>query len=156
MTIVLGAGELNQFRGDFGEVWVEAVCLAGGFTPNRSSRDRRGQDFFVQDSTSELVRVQVKSTEHPNYTGTNLSVDLDVQTYDRLRQGSTPGILIQVAISNEYPNWLYQGRCKALIRAHAYWISLQGMQATNNTETITIHVPLANSFRPETVRNLFP
>ena len=155
MTIVLGAGGLNQFRGDFGEVWVETVCLAGGFTPNRSSRDRRGQDFFVQDEMSETVRVQVKSTESPKHSGPNLCVDLDIPTYDRLRGGSTPGIIVHVVISKSYPDWLNQGRNKALVRAHAYWTSLWGMPSTTNSTTIRILVPQANVFRPDTVRSLF-
>jgi hypothetical protein len=156
MTIALAAGDLNQFRGDFGEVWVEAVCLAGGFTPNRSTRDRRGQDFIVQDEAAEIVRVQVKSTESPTYVGSDLCVDLDIATYDRLRVGTTPGIIVHVVVSKPYPDWLNQGRMKALVRAHAYWKSLSGMPNTSNSTTITIHIPQTNVFRPDTVRTLFP
>jgi hypothetical protein len=155
MVIALGPGQLSQFIGDFGEAWVEAVCLAGGFIPQRQDRDRRGFDFTVADDASELVRVQVKSTENPDFDAGNLKIDLDVPSYNLLREGTTKGILVGVALHHAYPNWIRQGARRALVRVEGFWIDLHGKPPTTNTSTITIRIPLLNMFQPDTVARLF-
>jgi len=155
MASILAVGEVNQFRGDFGEAWVEAVCLAGGYVPDRQDHDRHGFDLTIIDDASEMVRVQVKTTEHPVISGAHLKLDLDVRTYDKLREGTTAGLLIVVVISREYPNWIRQGLRRALVRVEGYWLSLAGRPATSNTTTIAVELPLQNRFQPETVGRLF-
>jgi len=152
---VLAPGELNQFRGDFGEARVEAVCLAGGYTPDRQDHDRRGFDLTIADAASEMVRVQVKTTEHPDIRDEHLTLDLEIGTYNKLREGTTAGFVIAIVLGREYPYWIRQGIARALVRVDGYWLNLAGQPPTPNTSSISVKLPLENRFQPETVGRLF-
>jgi hypothetical protein len=155
VAVVLQGGLLRQTVGDFGEAWVEAVCIAAGFVPNRLSRDRRGVDIMVEDPSGDIVRIQVKATERPNIIDQSLRFDLPVATYDMLRRGTTYGHLVVVVFDRPYPNWIHQGTRRALVRAEGFWQRLSGMPPVSNHSDVRIGVPLVNRFRPESLWQLF-
>jgi hypothetical protein len=119
------------------------------------SPDTVGLDFAVHDHNHELIRVQVKTTGKPITVGDAYRYDLDVVTYDRLRQGSTLGYLALVVVSAPHPRWTGHTRRGSVVRAVVHWVCLKGLPATDNAGTVGIAVPIVNVLTPETLPELF-
>lgn len=89
-------GMNSNWIGSFGEQWFGTMCIASRCIHSKPNQDTAGFDFLVTDQQSETIRVQVKATEQPQWRDGSLAFDLDVATYDKLRQGTTPGFLVVV------------------------------------------------------------
>lgn len=129
-----------------------AACTAGKLDP-----DVVGTDFVVHDHGHETIRVQVKTTEHATIVGGNTySHALDVQTYNRLRQGGTRGYLALVVMNSAHPKWTRHFRRGTVVAAGIYWAPLAGLPPTTNTDSVTLSFPFANMLTPEKLLGLFP
>ncbi|QQS64557.1 DUF4365 domain-containing protein [Candidatus Saccharibacteria bacterium] len=91
-------GMNSNWIGSFGEQWFGTMCIASRCIHSKPNQDTAGFDFLVTDQQSETIRVQVKATEQPQWRDGSLAFDLDVATYDKLRQGTTPGFLVVVVL----------------------------------------------------------
>jgi hypothetical protein len=115
-----------------------------------------GTDVLVQNQYGEVIRVQVKTTEHPSASQGAFRYPLEVDTFDQLRVGTTPAYLVLVVVHQPHPKWT--GHCAAgsMVRATAYWTPLWGLPATTNTSTRTVSLPFENMVTPASLLGLFP
>ena len=79
---------------------------------------------------------------------------LAIHNYRRLihPNPSSPQLLIVVFVPRDTTDWLSVSEDQSLIKKCAYWMSLKGATPTQNTETITIHIPRKNLLTPDTLQ----
>ena len=152
--IALGWANLHQ--GDLGECWLEVVAAASGLSHGRpATQDIQKSDIqltmsgVVAGYYDPTVQVQVKTAVGlvPNSDDT-LSFELDVDTYNALRQRRTvKRVLMVVVLPREADRVRIEPEGTLLVGLSA-WVSLEGEPETRNVATITVRVPLANRVDP--------
>lgn len=152
----LPPGDETIWLGEWGEDWFRTICTTAGCPTGRPRPDVVGTDFTVHDHWYESVRFQVKTTEHPTRVDRGFAFDLDIQTYDRLRRGSTRGYLALVVVHEVHPRWTGHVQRGSIVRATVYWAELSGLAPTQNRETVRVSLPLSNMLTPASLLKLFP
>jgi hypothetical protein len=113
-------------------------------------QENRRRDAGVQ------IDLQLKSTTQAAVTDTEVRYDLDVQTYNDLRDENCrcPRLLVVFIMPAEEARWLSQTQEELVLRRCAYWLSLKGQPPTTATSTVRIAIPLTNIFSAEELRRL--
>jgi hypothetical protein len=139
-------------QGDFGEKWLSAVASGCGMQAlqvNCPDLDKADIEITylgeLNGWTSPSIKVQVKTTEDLRLPDTDAaSFDLDVATYDVLRKTNqfTPRVLVVFRLE---PGRRIEVEDRAThLIGRGYWLSLVGADATPNTSTVAVRLPLAN------------
>ena len=132
----LAQGGMNSnWIGSFGEQWFGTMCTVSRCIHSKPNQDTAGFDFLVTDQRSETILVQVKATEQPQWRDGSLAFDLDVATYDKLRQGTTPGFLVVVVLHRRLEVIARHFGRGVVVRASGYWLRLGGLPPTNNASS---------------------
>jgi hypothetical protein len=121
------------------------LCLRVVRIRGRRHLDRGGQ-----------IDLQLKSTMLAIEEDTEIKYDLDVTTYDDLREemDNCPRILVLLVLPDDESKWLEQSPEQLLLRRCVYWLSLTGRPPTKSTSTVRIAIPRANVFSVDAVRLL--
>jgi hypothetical protein len=92
--------------------------------------------------------IQAKSATAPTLTPSHVLYDMEVKTYEDLRDldAGCPRILVLLVMPPDETAWTEQTEEHLLLRKCAFWMSLKGMLPTANTATIRIPVPRRNVF----------
>jgi Domain of unknown function (DUF4365) len=144
----------SLLRGDFGEAWLQAVAAGSGILHGRPSTvdlDKADVQLSLPTVLSgddeRTVKVQVKTaldfTAEPDGTA---AFELDVPTYDVLRvvMHTVRRVLAVIWLERDGDRIRLQGDGTLLVGRSA-WVSLEDKDATSNTSSVTIRVPLANT-----------
>ena len=99
--------------------------------------------------------VQLKCTGQDVRGNTELAFRLSRKNYDDLRLADTlvPRILIVVFVPESIETWIEITEDRMLLRHCGYWYSLYGA-APVDSATVTVHIPRANLFDPETLSGM--
>ncbi|KQR76590.1 hypothetical protein ASG35_16270 [Burkholderia sp. Leaf177] len=96
------------------------------------------------------IKVQLKATvKVPFDDGESLSYFLSgTQQYDALRREThaSPRILAVLFLPPNAEDWLEHSEEQLVLRKCAYWVSLRGAPATNNTAGVTVKIPKKQTF----------
>jgi hypothetical protein len=113
--------------------------------------DGRQRDGGIQ------LDLQLKSTSRVHWGETSLRYDLDVGTYDDLRDSNVanPRVLVLLVVPEDEAEWVVQTTEELRIRRCAYWLSLWGREAVATTATTRVEIPLANVVDAESLPRLF-
>lgn len=117
--------------------------------------DAVGVDFHVSNGI-ELIRVQVKTTEHPKVVDNTFRFRLDIASYDSLREGLTAGYLVLIVVRVAHPKWTRHFRRGTVVAASIHWVCLAGLPASTNSTKVTLILPFGNMLTPERLQSLFP
>lgn len=80
---------------------------------------------------------------------------LKVKNYDDLRSDVlVPNALVVVMVPNQVDDWLTQTEEELVLRRCGYWYSLLGEPATENVESITVHIPRAQQFTAAALQDM--
>jgi hypothetical protein len=81
---------------------------------------------------------------------------LRLKNYNELRKSKTltPRLLIVVLIPEHPDRWIQQSDAELCLRYCAYWMSLQEMPETSNTENVTVYIPRQQIFTVDTLKTL--
>jgi hypothetical protein len=60
-----------------------------------------------------------------------------------------PRVLLLVLVPDHLTDWTELTADQLLLRRCAYWISLRGLQPTENETSVTVYIPRANIFTVE-------
>lgn len=125
--------------------WVVAAAAGADFTYQILPDDVHGVDMTVRDDFHS-VDFQLKSTCRPKVENDHFSFDLDVRTYDILRDPdrSGYGVLALVVIDGDRTRWLDMDHDGTQLARAAYYLPLHGLPPTANTATIRLGVPKSN------------
>jgi hypothetical protein len=114
--------------------------------------ERRGNRRF--DGRLQLD-LQLRSTTLADVTVTRIGYDLDVQTYDFLREASPICcLLIVLVLPEDETLWLSQSPEELVVRHCAYWHSLRGAAPITATSSIRIAIPPSQVFSVQAVREI--
>jgi hypothetical protein len=154
----------NQRQEALSRAYIRAVAAQAGVICGEPEHDfgidlclravrRRGQRYT---DVSGQLDLQVKSTTRADVGATHVAYDLDVKNYDDLREGgdNCPRLLVVLVLPDDETQWLSQSPEELTLRHCAYWLSLEGQQATTATRTIRIAIPRSNVFSVEAVQAL--
>jgi hypothetical protein len=100
--------------------------------------------------------IQAKSTTTRNLTATEVVYDLDVKTFDDLRdpQVGCPRVLVLLVLPEDESGWTEQTEDHLLLRHAAYWLSLRGQGPTRNQKTVRVLLPRSQLFSVSALESL--
>lgn len=141
--------------------YVQAVAAQAGVGTSRPTPDY-GIDLSLRNieqrgsrhlDTRLQVDLQLRSTTRFNITETAVSYDLDVRTYDFLREKSAiHSLLVVLVLPDEETLWLSQSPDELIVRHCAYWLSLRGVEPVIATSSVRIAIPRVQVFSVQAVR----
>ncbi len=106
--------------------------------------------------TGFRLDIQAKSSTTAIVTASHVLHDLEVETYEDLRDPAVgcPRIMVLLVLPEEEPAWTEQSEEHLLLRRCAYWMSFKGLKPTLNTAKIRVSIPRANVFTVDTLTRL--
>ncbi|QHU98691.1 DUF4365 domain-containing protein [Synechocystis sp. CACIAM 05] len=154
----------NAHKEEFSYAYIHAVAAAAGYSCANATRllDMEGIDVTITalgvQGTRRCPRIdiQVKCTSRDDTVHKDaIHYPLEVAAYNNLRfdDPTIPYILVVVLVPDDLDKWLLHSEDELLLRRCGYWKSLAGEPETRNTTSITVHVPRANLFTPESLKN---
>ncbi len=144
--------------------YVQAVAAQAGVTWSKPDPDY-GIDLSLRlvspvegrrRDVGAQIDLQLKSTTRAIVSETEVICDLDVDTYNDLRDVDRPTFLVLVlfVMPADEALWLSQASEQLCLRHCAYWISLRGLPPTTATSSIRITIPRTNIFSVEALTHL--
>lgn len=99
------------------------------------------------------VNVQARSTTG-TVSGTHFPFDLDVRTYDNLRDPDvgSPRMLVLVVFPPTEAAWVEQSDMWLRIYGRGYWMSLTGAKSSPNRRSVRVAVPVQQTFTAASLR----
>ncbi len=144
--------------------YVQAVAALAGVATSVPTPDY-GVDqslrAIVQRGSRRLdgrlhVDLQLRSTTQASVADGEVSYDLDVSTYESLREPSLGGcLLVVLVLPNDEAEWVSQTVDELVVRRCAYWYSLRGAAPTKATSSVRVGIPQSQMFSAEAVRAIF-
>ena len=154
----------NHRQEALSRAYVQAIAGRCGLTCSLREFDY-GIDLTLHDILRRAHRhmesgfkldIQAKSTTTRNLTATDVLYDLDVKTYDDLRdpQVGCPRILVLLVLPEDEAQWTEQTEDHLLLRHAAYWLSLKGQGPTKNQKTVRVQLPRSQLFSVPVLESL--
>ena len=154
---------------ELSKAYIQTVASYAGYTVQHTDRDNDGVDSVIKSNgkpaddsilTSVSVEVQLKSCcseEHifKNEDG-NIVYDIKSRNYNFLVDSNRQLdiILILLYLPSDKQNWISHSIDELIVRKCAYWISLKGLEKTNNNGTKRIIIPKENVFSPDALHQI--
>ncbi|MGM9467118.1 DUF4365 domain-containing protein [Streptomyces murinus] len=122
--------------------YVHVLATQGGYTICDWNVDKDGVDVTLR-SRGLMVDIQLKCTQSPRIIRGGYSFDLDVETYNKLRdpERSAPGHLALLIVPPDIGRWVTHQPESIILACHGYWASLYGMGDANGSVSTAINLP---------------
>lgn len=126
----------------FSRAYLLAVATKGGYTLASWNVDKDGVDATLR-SGALMVDLQLKCTQAPRVSGNDFTYDLDVPTYNKLRDPdrSAPGYLALVVVPHNLGEWIMHEPERVLLSCHTYWAIIQDQPAPTSGKTTSVKMP---------------
>lgn len=136
---------VSQRKEWLSRAFLIAVTATAGYSTEFVLNDRYGTDAVVREG-GVTVDFQLKATASPVLTADALNFDLDVPTYNKLRDPirSAPGYLLVVIVPTSPDDWLSHSDHELVLRHCGYWKDLTGAPETANLAKVRVRMPLEN------------
>lgn len=136
--------------------YVQAIAARAGLISSRPDPDL-GIDLCLRavrhDSglyadTGLQIDLQLRSTTRANVSNNVVRYDIDVRTYNYLRELPIlcPRLLVVLVLPEDETQWLGQSVDELILRHCAYWASLEKAAPTTATSSIRIVIPRTQVF----------
>jgi hypothetical protein len=104
-----------------------------------------------------MVDIQLKCTRSPRGGNGYYTYDLDVKTYDKLRDAerSAPGYMALMIVPPDISVWLVHEPERLLLSCHAYWARLQDEPAPKGSRTTAIKIPRTQQLNIASLKQMF-
>jgi hypothetical protein len=114
----------------------------------------RAGPYYVD--TGRAIDIQLRSTTGVIEVDAEVRFDLDVRTYDHLRDDRAwvNRVLVLLVLPSEEARWVSQTADALTIQGRAYWLVLRGRPAVENTATVRVTIPRQNVVTPNALRQL--
>lgn len=157
----------NSKKEEFSYGYIHLLASVCGFITNQAQRAEDnflGIDLHIIDSQSldngqaPRIFAQVKCTT-PKYfyeSKNCFKYDLKARNYNQLvKKSIDPNILIVLVVAEDLTKWITvcEDKHESLIKGAAYWVSLEGMEKTENTQ-VRIEIPKDNLLTPATLQRI--
>jgi hypothetical protein len=140
----------------FSHAYLLSVATHGGFTIASWNVDKDGVDATIRKD-GLMVDIQLKCTQSPRQSRGDYVYDLDIPTFDKLRDSkrSAPGYLALIVVPEDINKWLTQEPEKLLLSCHGYWARIQDMPPASGSTKTAINLPRAQSLDVAALENMF-
>jgi Domain of unknown function (DUF4365) len=146
--------DLSQRKQEFSKAYVKAVAAVCGYATQVPSVDDDSVDLGLAARggggtvRSPRLDLQLKCTDQDFVRSQTINFPLPVKNYEELRPTDlmVPRILVVVVVPGDLAQWVAHSESELLLRHCGYWFSLRGMPATENEETVTLHIPRGQVF----------
>jgi hypothetical protein len=138
----------------FSGAYIRAICAAAGCGVEAVTLDNDKIDYLVRSRVRGSVRskpqidFQAKCEMSGEATENPVPYSLDLETYDNLRDPGVciPRVLLLIRVPRDVEMWLNQTENELRLNHCAYWLSLKGAPASENTTSQTVYFPRENVF----------
>ena len=147
---------------EFSRAYVSAISAQAGCNPYSYKVDDDSIDLGLgmDENARARLEIQLKCTSAATADDKDtFPFDLSVKNYDDLRVDAiVPRMLVVVRVPADIDAWTGQTEQELCLRHCGYWHSLAGMPDTENTATVRLHIPRAQifsvDFLKETMRRI--
>lgn len=154
--------DLSWRKEGVGNAFVQAVAAKAGFICHKPDFDLDCVDWGISGRGGEgtvrspKLELQLKCTARDLLDEDSIHYPLDVNTYDNLRAENylVPRILLVVIMPESPSDWISQSDEQLSLRHFGYWVSLRGKPRVENRETVTVYVPLFQTFTIKALKNI--
>ncbi|WP_218009225.1 DUF4365 domain-containing protein [Herbidospora cretacea] len=138
------------------KAYMLAVATQGGYTIAEWNVDKDGVDVTLR-SNGLMVDIQLKCTHGPRKSRGDFTFDLDVKTYDKLRDPdrSAPGYMALMVVPPKLDAWILHEPERLLIACHAYWAKLQDEPSPTGTTTTSVRLPRTQTLTTVSLKHMF-
>ena len=139
--------------------YAYAIASFAGYTISEENFDRDGIDLRIHAGGcgSPSIALQLKATINlrgPLEDG-NYRYDVPIGNYGNLMGVyQTPRYLVVLSLPKDERFWLSSSDEELVLRHCAYWVSLEGMERSDNRSSVTISIPPSNRFDATALRYL--
>jgi hypothetical protein len=157
----------NDIKSELSYAYLHAVasragceCVPAGRHSDNQSIDAQviGYGDFGSDALTRVtILFQLKATSQPlQESKGNLSFDLDVGQYDKLRTTTSdcPILLVVLRLPPQPEEWLKCSPQSLTLKKCAYWVSLYGAAPSSNKTTQRVFLPKPNRFTVQALEGL--
>lgn len=137
--------------------YVHAISASAGYVIALKNFDRDGIDVTIEAGGGFRPKVdaQVKATINLTRSGDVYKFELKRRNYDHLIiQTQTPRILVVMHLPQDQANWMSLDTESLILKKCAYWVCLKGAPETTNKASITVDIPVTNTFDVSGVKDL--
>jgi hypothetical protein len=139
----------------FGDAFILAVASVAGCAISSRRPDNDSIDWTLSCRLDRRPKldVQMKTTTTDEGRGSAISYSLKRKNYDDLIPVEVicPRVLIVVTLPRDLSRWLSMSATELVLCHCAYWVSLRGLPPSDNKNTVTVDVPRANLFTPDSL-----
>jgi hypothetical protein len=153
---------IDQRKEQFSRAYVRAVAAVAGFTISEPEVDDDSVDLTLSvrglrgTIRSPKLDAQLKCTHVADFSAVALRYPLKRKNYDDLipTDVQVPRILIVVLVPSDIANWLEQDHPQMTMRNCGYWVSLRGQAPSTNDTSVTVALPIAQTFNVDQLTNM--
>jgi hypothetical protein len=151
----------NDIKERLSIAYATAVAARAGCELTEVRVDRNGIDATIRAirGTRVKIDVQLKATatiDLDQLGDDQFPFDLEVEAYNALRstQIQAPQLLVVLILPKDPAQWLQGDETSLAFRRCAYWSNLYGRPPVDNESTIRVYLARAQTFHPESLRDL--
>jgi hypothetical protein len=149
---------LNDIKERMSVAVVTLVAARAGCQLTRIEVDRDSVDVTIRPIQGEPICIdaQLKSSSVLARKNGHLTVNLPKKNYNDLVKPvvGVPRILIVLDLHSQHDLWLREVNESLVTQRLAYWEDLFGREPTDNATRKTVHVPLAQGFTADGLKNI--
>lgn len=149
--------ELNQRKARFSLAYISAVAARAGYQVCEPVVDDDSVDGILIGQAGRRPRIefQAKASSRELLQEHHLAFPLSIKNYNDLRaEVIVPRLLVVVLMPEQPEAWLHHSEEQLCLRHCGYWFSLANQPDTENTTTVTIHLPRHQRFDSEALHAL--
>lgn len=152
--------DINKQKEQFSIAYVRAVTSVAGYSCSVPEVDDQSVDITIRSSkrTYPQLDIQLKATAQLDLVkDDHIHFGLPIKNYNNLRGSDVlvPRILVCVILPNDNPTcWIKQNEKQLSLMKCAYWVSLRDAEETTNTISVTVKIPILNTFTPNALKQL--
>ena len=155
----------NKIKEEINLAYVAAIAAAKGFAiePTRIDNDSVDAticcDGYLVPGESILrspeIKLQLKATLNANIINNHIHFALPIKNYNDLKaRSATPRLLVVLCLPEQKDEWVTHSSEELILKKCAYYLNLYGFPESENETTVTVKIPLANVFSPDTLHDL--
>ena len=155
----------NKIKEEINLAYIVAVAAVKSFATEITRIDNDSIDATIcyngylvpGESTlySPSIKLQLKATSNTHISEDAIHFPLPIKNYDDLRaKSATPRLLVVLCLPEIKDEWVTHSTDKLIVKKCAYYLNLYGFPESDNERTVTVKIPLANVFSPDSLYDL--
>jgi hypothetical protein len=149
---------LSTQQENFGDSFLLAVAAHAGCAYAKPETDNDSIDWTLSCRLSRRpkIDVQIKTVLTDDALQEHISYPLKKKNYDDLILTDllSPRILVVVAMPKNVDSWLEVQEEQLILRRSAYWVCLAGQPESDNTNSVSVHLPKNQPFNVPHLREM--